>query len=254
MWLSISTAAAPNSERSAALPACPVTTFSTPTRPPRNTFWRPTPAPAISSSLRTSDADQRLLPATTSVATTTAPDLRSGSRPPATPKLMTPRMVAGSKSASRLRSWTGSLELQMTVMPGPAAIFASWTSPVTINTGRGSVVSPAVEMPPSPKITSQPLRSCCWCSSNSGTAPTPRAGRISSSHDNADKTHGEAGSGVTGLVPESFFRLCVHQVPRSTGDSRIIDLACRHQGKQSPCRLRRRARGRLEIPCSRVDS
>ena len=82
-------------------------------------------------------------PASTSVATTTSPDFSDGSRPPATPKLMTPRNVEGSKRrqqrAQLLRIAT---ELQMTIMPGPAAMRASCTKPVTIKTGRGSIELP----------------------------------------------------------------------------------------------------------------
>ena len=62
----------------------------------------------------------------TSVATTTSPDFSDGSSPPATPKLMTPRNVEGSSVASSARSCCGSLLLQMTIMPGPAAMRASW--------------------------------------------------------------------------------------------------------------------------------
>ena len=67
------------------------------------------------------------------------PDFSDGSSPPATPKLITPRNVDGSSVASSARNCCGSLLLQMTVMPGPAAMRASCTSPVTIKTGRGSI-------------------------------------------------------------------------------------------------------------------
>ena len=50
-----------------------------------------------------------------------------GSSPPATPKLMTPRIVDGSNTVSSARNCCGSLLLQMTVMPGPAAMRASCT-------------------------------------------------------------------------------------------------------------------------------
>ena len=69
-----------------------------------------------------------------------------GSRPPATPKLMTPRNVEGSSVASSARSCCGSLELQMTIMPGPAAMRASCTKPVTIKTGRGSIGLMSIEL------------------------------------------------------------------------------------------------------------
>ena len=75
-----------------------------------------------------------------------------GSSPPATPKLMTPLIVVGSNTVSRARNCCGSLLLQMTVMPGPAAMRASCTRPVTINTGRGSIRLPADAAVPRPQF------------------------------------------------------------------------------------------------------
>ena len=63
----------------------------------------------------------------TSVATTMSPDFSVGSSPPATPKLITPLNVEGSSVASSARNCRGSLLLQITIMPGPAAIRASCT-------------------------------------------------------------------------------------------------------------------------------
>ena len=63
----------------------------------------------------------------TSVATTTSPDFSDGSSPPATPNEMTPLKVVESSVASSARNCCGSLELQMTIMPGPAAMRASCT-------------------------------------------------------------------------------------------------------------------------------
>ena len=54
--------------------------------------------------------------------------------------------------SSSARNCCGSLLLQMTVMPGPAAMRASCTRPVTINTGRGSIELPADCVSPRPQI------------------------------------------------------------------------------------------------------
>jgi len=192
MWLSMSTAAAPVSRRSAALQARAAITCSTPARPPRTTRRRRNAMLAISSSLSDRPASQRASPARTSVATTTSPDFSAGSSPPATPKLMTPLKVDESSVARSARNCRGSLELQMTNMPGPAAIRASCTRPVTISTGRGSTNLSAVTPSPAPKFTFRPLPPCCLCFSNFDTAPAPRAERIWSSHDNANKIPAES--------------------------------------------------------------
>ena len=70
---------------------------------------RSSAALAISSSFSARPASQRASPAMTSVATTTSPDFSDGSSPPATPKVMTPRMVDGSNVASSARNCCGSL-------------------------------------------------------------------------------------------------------------------------------------------------
>ena len=77
------------------MPARAATTCSTPARPPLTTRRRPSATLAISSSFSARPASQRVSPASTSVATTTSPDFSAGSSPPATPKLMTPRIVDG---------------------------------------------------------------------------------------------------------------------------------------------------------------
>src|SRR6202035_5867142 len=128
-----------------------------------------------------------------------------GSSPPATPKLITPRIVEGSKTVKRARNCCGSLLLQMTVMPGPAAMRASCTRPVTIKIGRGSIGLPTDASRPAPKITFRPLPPCCWCSSNSDTAPTPRAERTSDTHDSADKTPEESPSPYSAAHPTVLF-------------------------------------------------
>ena len=61
-------------------------------------------------------------------------------------------MIDGSSVASSARNCRGSLLLQITVMPGPAAMRASCTRPVTISTGRGSIRSPAERVVPRPQI------------------------------------------------------------------------------------------------------
>ena len=184
-------------ERSAALQALAATTCSTPAKPPRTIRRRFRAALAIISSFRAEAARNRVSPARTSVATTTSPDFSVGSSPPATPNEMTPLNEVESSVASSARSCCGSLELQMTIMPGPAAMRASCTNPVTIKTGRGSIEPPSIASPtvaaaPAPKITSRPLPPCCWYFSNSDTAPSPRAERTSSNHDNASKIPAES--------------------------------------------------------------
>ena len=59
---------------------------------------------------------------------------------------MTPLKVEESSVASSARNCCGSLELQMTIMPGPAAMRASCTNPVTIKTGRGSIELRSTEL------------------------------------------------------------------------------------------------------------
>ena len=187
----MSTAAAPVIERRAALQAFAAITSSTPASPPRTILRRFSAALAIISSFRADAARKRVSPDITSVATTTSPDLSDGSSPPATPNEITPRKVVGSSVASNARSCCGSLELQITIMPGPAAIRASCTNPVTINTGRGSILLSTVSAAPASTITSRPLPPCYWCFSDSDTAPAPRAERTSSSHDIASKIPAE---------------------------------------------------------------
>ena len=161
-------------------------------------LWRRRSATrAIISSFSAKPARNRVSPARTSVATTTSPDFSDGSSPPATPNEMTPLKVEESSVASNARNCCGSLELQMTIMPGPAAMRASCTNPVTIKTGRGSFELRSTELStvaaaPASQVTSRPLPPCCWCFSNFGTAPAPRAERTSSSHDTANKTPSES--------------------------------------------------------------
>ena len=128
-----------------------------------------------------------------------------GSSPPATPKLMTPLIVVGSNTVRSARNCCGSLLLQMTVMPGPAAMRASCTRPVTISTGRGSIRLPADAPFPAPNLTSRPLPPCCWSSSDSDTAPTPRAERTSNIHDSADKIPEESPSPYSAARPTVLF-------------------------------------------------
>ena len=74
------------------------------------------------------------------------------------------------------------------------------------STGRGSIGLPTDASSPAPKITSRPLPPCCWCSANSGTAPTPRAGRTSDTHDSADKTPEESLLPCSAAHPTVLFR------------------------------------------------
>ncbi len=146
MWLSMSTAAAPVSECSCRLAGLrgndaldagePAAHHAAAARVGLQRF---SVALAIISSFSAMSARNLVSPAMTSVATTTSPVFSDGSRPPATPKEITPRKVDESSVESRARKLLGSLELQMTIMPGPAAMRASCTNPVTIKTGRGSI-------------------------------------------------------------------------------------------------------------------
>src|SRR5205814_10446982 len=85
------------------------------------------------------------------------------------------------------------------------------TKPVTIKTGRGSIEFCSIDLPtiaaaPAPKVTSRPLPPCYWCCSSFDTAPTPRAERTSSSHDNANKTPAETPLPCTAPRPTVLFR------------------------------------------------
>src|SRR6516164_2227026 len=200
----MSTAAAPVVCRNAALQACATTTSSTPASPPLTTRRRPSATLAICSSLSETPASQRASPATTAVATTTSPDFNEGSSPPATPNETTPRIVAGSNTVSSARNCCGSLALQTTAMPGPAAMRASCTRPVTIKTGRRSIL-PAHGPSPTPKFTSRPLPPCCWSSSGSDSAQAPKAERTSHNHDSADKTPVENPLPYTDAHPTDLF-------------------------------------------------
>src|SRR5215469_9991423 len=75
----------------------------------------------------------------------------------------------------------------MTAIPGPAAMRASWTRPVTIKIGRGSTLPPAA---PSlaPNLTSRPLPPCCCCLLDYDNAPEPKVERTLDSHDSVGKT------------------------------------------------------------------
>jgi hypothetical protein len=61
---------------------------------------------------------------------------------------MTPLNVVESSVARSERNWLGSLLLQTTIMPGPAAMRASCAKPVMIKTGRGSIRLSTVTVPP----------------------------------------------------------------------------------------------------------
>ncbi|MGY3460263.1 hypothetical protein ACVWW5_005713 [Bradyrhizobium sp. LM3.4] len=102
-----------------------MTTSSAPARLPRTTRRRPDVRRSMRSSPSDSPAAQRVSPASTSVASTTSPERSVGSRPPATPKEITPRIVSGSSTVSSARNWVGLLDEQMTAIPGPAAMRAS---------------------------------------------------------------------------------------------------------------------------------
>src|SRR6202043_2132653 len=136
----------------------------------------------------------------------TSPDLNVGSSPPATTKLITPLIVDGPKTVKRARNCCGSLLLRTTARPGPAAIRASCTRPVTISTGRGSIGLPTASPCPAPSFTFRPLPPCYWCSSDSDTAPTPRAERTSDSHDSVDKTPEESLLPCNAAHPTGLFR------------------------------------------------
>src|SRR3981189_3278246 len=201
----MSTAAGPVAERNAAFTDRADDTFSPPARQPRTTRRPPSATLAIICSFSGRPASHRVSPASTSVATTTSPDFNVGSRPPATPKLITPRIVDGSNTVKSARNCCGSLLLQITVIPGPAAMRASCTRPVTINTGRGSIRLPTDGYSPAPKFTFRPLPPCCSCSLGSDSAPSPTPERTSSTHDSADKTPEESLLPCSAAHPTNLF-------------------------------------------------
>src|SRR3984957_12139546 len=250
----MSTAAAPVSERNAALPSRATTTCSTPARPPLTTRRRPSATLAISSSLSARPASQRGAPASTSVATTTSPDRSVGSSPPATPKLITPRIVEGSKTVKRARNCCGSLLLQMTVMPGPAAMRASCTRPVTISIGRGSIEFPTDASSPAPKFTFRPLPPCCWCSSDSDTALTPRAERTSDNHDSADKIPEESPLPCSAAHPTVLFGTVLQSgtAHHATPPDALLRRPPLAQARPMP--FARQSSGHPRIPYNRVGS
>src|SRR5438552_5956791 len=98
-----------------------------------------------------------------------------------------PRMPVGSNTRSRPRSWRGSLELQITVIPGPAAMRASCGSPVTIRIG----LSPAAP-PPAPIITFPPLQPYYSWLASSDISPAPTVERISDTHGSVSRIRGES--------------------------------------------------------------
>src|SRR5581483_7076120 len=171
-------------------------------------------------------ASQRVSPAMTSVATTTSPVFREGSSPPATPNEITPRIEVGSSVVSSARNWLGSLDEQITAMPGPAAMRASCTRPVTIKIGRGSTLPP-VEPSLAPNLTSRPLPPCCWCVSDFDTAPAPKAERTLDSHDSVGKTPVETPLPYSVAHPTDLFRS-------------VWQLGTRHPGQLPDFRPRRR--------------
>src|SRR5690349_11736699 len=200
----MSTAAAPVSECSAALQVLAATISSTPASRPLTTRRRPSAMLAIWPSVSGSPASQRASPAMTSVATTTSPVFREGSSPPATPNEITPRTEVGSSVVRSARNWLGSLDEQITAMPGPAAMRASCTRPVTIKIGRGSILPPAESY--APNFTSRPLPPCCWYSSDCDTAPAPKAERTLDSHDSVGKTPEESLLPYSVAHPTALFR------------------------------------------------
>ena len=208
----MSTAAAPVSECSAALQAVAAITCSTPARPPRTTRRRFSAALAIISSFNASPARKRVSPDRTSVATTTSPDFNDGSSPPATPNEITPLNVDESSVASSARNCCGSLLLHMTIMPGPAAMRASCTKPVTIKTGRGSIELydqyPRSRRPPPPKSHPDPYHPAVGASQIPIPRQRPERKELRVAMITQIKHPRKACSRVARLVPQPFFGLC----------------------------------------------
>ena len=116
---------APVSERNAAFVDRAATTCSTPARPPLTTRRRPSATLAISSSFSAKTGQPAGVAGQDFGRHHDIARLQRGIQSAATPKLMTPRIVVGSKTVRSARNCCGSLLLQMTVMPGPAAMRAS---------------------------------------------------------------------------------------------------------------------------------
>src|ERR1700742_2766178 len=92
----------------------------------------------------------------------------------------------------------------MTAIPGPAAMRASCSRPVTIKIGRGSTLPP-VAPSLAPNLTSRPLPPCCWCFSDFDTAPAPKAERTLDSHDSVGKTREETLLPCSAAHPTALF-------------------------------------------------
>src|ERR1700759_4198646 len=107
----------------------------------------------------------------------------------------------------------------MTAMPGPAAMRASCTRPVTIKIGRGSTL-PAAASSPAPNFTSRPLPPCCWCFSDFDTAPAPKAERTLDIHDSVGKTHEETLSPCSAAHPTDLFPTVLQLSNQSPGKLR----------------------------------
>ena len=188
MWLSMSTAAAPVSERSAAFPARATTTWLPLSA--RSTPWDNAPAPQRDAGDRRSSFSAR--PASQRGVARPIPSAchqhdvaRSqcpGSSPPATPKLITPpNLSMGQKRSKEPAIAAGSSTAADDGHAGPrrnAGLPAPDLSQL-ISGPQDQLDCPRPRPAPPPNSHSDPVPPCCWCSLNIPipTAPTPRAER-----------------------------------------------------------------------------
>ena len=210
----MSTAAAPVSECSAALQAVAAITCSTPARPPRTTRRRRSAARGdqflVQRQSRPENGyrrpEPRSPPPRRPISATDPARRRRRSE-------MTPLKVVESSVASSARNCCGSLELQMTIMPGPAAMRASCTNPVTIKTGRGSFNCdqpncPRSRRPPPPKSHPDPYHPAVGAPQIPVPRQRPERKELRVAMITQIKHPRKARCRVARLVPEPFVGLC----------------------------------------------
>ena len=116
-----------------------------------------------------------------------------------------------------------------------------WPPPITTSTsGPATRIASRFRPTTARTVTARAPRAASCRLSDCGSAPAPRAGRISDSRDSADRTR--AGNRrrcrcSCGQSPSALLRAL--QIADAARDGGMIDLARRHQAQQRPCRLRR---------------
>ena len=134
-------------------------------------------------------------------------------------------------------------------MPGPAAMRASCTNPVTIKTGRGSFNCdyPRTRRPPPPNSHPDPYHPAVGASQIPIPRQRPERKELRVTMITQIKHPRKARCRVALPRPTALFRsvwLLGTRTPRATAG--CLDLARRHQSKQGPCRLRGGGRRPLE--------